>query len=439
MNEILSQTVSILVIEDDPGDFGLVRAHVRLSGLVPSGDKEPVVWARTLAEGIAAARNNDPDVVLLDLSLPDSDGLDTVKGIRAAMNDVPIVVLTGHNDDSLATAALQNGAQDYLVKGNFDHDSLGRAVRHAVVRGALESRLRLFEVAMNAAANGIFITDTRAHVQWANPAFSQLTGFSLDEVMGRNPMELMKSGKQDDAFYHNMWKTILSGKAWHSEIVNRRKDGSLYDENLIITPVTGADGTVSNFVAIMQDITERKRAEEQVHHMAHHDTLTGLPNRMLFSDRLQQAFSIARRKNSCMALMFIDLDKFKPINDNFGHQVGDLLLKEVAKRMQDCVRESDTVARIGGDEFIVLLPVIEAVQDALLVAEKIRRSLNQPFVLAGQSLNISSSTGIAVYPDHGKDETQLMKNADTAMYCAKEGGRNSVKQYQPDMDDGKAT
>jgi diguanylate cyclase (GGDEF)-like protein len=169
---------------------------------------------------------------------------------------------------------------------------------------------------------------------------------------------------------------------------------------------------------------------------AYYDTLTDIPNRKLLSDRLQQAISIAKRDEKRLAVMFIDLDKFKPINDELGHYVGDLLLKEVTKRMQDCVRESDTVARIGGDEFIVLLPNIEAVQDAMLVAEKIRHSLNQPFMLVGQSLNISSSTGIAVYPEHGKDEIQLVKNADTAMYIAKVGGRNDVRLYRLEKQDG---
>ncbi|MDH2915487.1 MAG: GGDEF domain-containing protein, partial [Gallionella sp.] len=181
------------------------------------------------------------------------------------------------------------------------------------------------------------------------------------------------------------------------------------------------------------DITDRKTMEEQVQYLAYHDPLTDLPNRMLFTDRLRQALASDKRDKASLALMFIDLDKFKPVNDELGHNVGDLLLKAVAQRMRDCLRESDTVGRIGGDEFVVLLPTIRTAQDALEVAEKIRASLNQPFELAGHSLNISSSTGIAIYPEHGRDEKLLMKNADIAMYHAKSAGRNNAQIYRPGM------
>ena len=181
-----------------------------------------------------------------------------------------------------------------------------------------------------------------------------------------------------------------------------------------------------------------KENEKRLRYMAQHDNLTGLPNRMLFSDRLQQEIFIAKRDKKYFAVMFFDLDKFKTVNDMFGHGVGDLLLKETAKRIQECVRESDTVARFSGDEFIVLFRAIEHKQDAMVVAEKIRQSINQPFELAGQNLHISSSTGVAIYPDHGADEEQLLKNADIAMYCAKGNGRNMVQLSQLEMLAGKS-
>ena len=193
------------------------------------------------------------------------------------------------------------------------------------------------------------------------------------------------------------------------------------------------EGKVSRIIVTHTDITELKAVEEHERHLAQHDVLTNLPNRSLFSDRLQQALAAAKREKRQLAVLFLDLDKFKPVNDSFGHAVGDLMLKEVAQRMQDSVRESDTVARIGGDEFVILLPVIEQEQDALLVAEKIRFALNQPFALAGESLYISSSTGIAIYPEHGTEELQLSKNADAAMYYAKENGRDRVVMFQPGM------
>ncbi|MDD5300571.1 MAG: diguanylate cyclase [Gallionella sp.] len=442
MSEI-SQSISILVIEDDPGDFGLIRTHVRLSGLVPRGDKEPVVWAKTLAEGIAAAQSNKPDVVMLDLSLPDSAGLATVQMLRAALPGVPIVVLTGHDGSALAVAALQAGAQDYLVKGQYDHDALGRAVRNALVREALESRLRLLEVALNSVANGIVITDVDAHIQWVNPAFTQLTGFSLEEALGRNPGELLKSGKHSPAFYRNMWEAILSGQTWHGEIVNRRKDGSLYDEALAIAPVTDVDGTVRYFVAIMQNITERKQAEEQIRNLAFYDTLTQLPNRRLLNDRLGQTMAASKRSGHYGALMFLDLDNFKPLNDTYGHGVGDLLLIEVAHRLISCVRETDTVARFGGDEFVVMLSELdedkaESTAQAAIVAEKIRTTLAEPYLLTfkheGEAEttvehHCAASIGVVLFISHDASPEDIIKWADMAMYQAKEGGRNAVSFY----------
>ncbi|MBO3704397.1 MAG: response regulator, partial [Candidatus Accumulibacter sp.] len=252
MKKSTRRRISILVIEDDPGDLGLIRSNVRLAGLKRIGEDDPVIWASTLADGIAAAAFNKPDVVLLDLSLPDSAGITTVERMRAAAPTVPIIVLTGQDDHQLAEAALQAGAQDYLPKGQlFQHDALGRAIRHALVRQKLESRLHLLDAALNAVASGIVITDLSAAIEWANPAFTQITGFATAEVVGHNPGEMLNSGKQDGHFYEGMWQTILAGRVWTGELVNRRKNGSLFDAALTISPVTGGDGSIRHFVAIM--------------------------------------------------------------------------------------------------------------------------------------------------------------------------------------------
>ena len=269
-----------------------------------------------------------------------------------------------------------------------------------------------------------------------NKAFFNTTGrSSMDEVLGKTdfdlwPEELAKKYRADDA-------EVMSTRKQKQIEEMALNNGEVIWIETFKSPITDTYGNLLGTTGYAQNITSRKNAEGKIRHLAHYDPLTDLPNRTLFSDRLQQALVAAKRDKARLALMFVDLDKFKPVNDVFGHHVGDLLLKEAAKRMQDCVRESDTVARIGGDEFVVLLPVIDAEQDAMLVAEKIRGALNQPFVLVGQSMYISSSTGIAVYPEHGKDETQLLRNADVAMYYAKDYGRNNVKLYQPDMLEGK--
>jgi diguanylate cyclase (GGDEF)-like protein len=246
--------------------------------------------------------------------------------------------------------------------------------------------------------------------------------------MGKNP-RILQSGLTDRAVFENMWQTLLQGEAWTGEFINRRRNGELFFEEAHIAPVQDDAGNTVQYVAVKLDITERKRAEERLAHLAHHDALTNLPNRPLFQDRMQQALALARRERQRLALLYLDLDGFKTVNDRFGHAVGDLLLQEAARRISGCVRASDTVGRIGGDEFVVLLSRIDTEGAALQVAEKVRAALGSPFTLAGRTVQLSCSIGIALYPDHGDDDLALAHHADLAMYRAKEGGRNAVRLF----------
>lgn len=431
------------------------------------------------------------------------------------------------------------------------------SLRDITQRKQIEDKLRTLYTAIEQSPFSVVIADLDANIEYVNPHFSAVTGYTASEVIGQNP-RLLQSGLTPRATYQNLWDKLNHGEVWQGELVNKRKNGDIYWEEAHISPVKNKAGMTTHFVAAKIDITARKRndaalqqseerfrfilenspiavritnlassqvvfanqryteliavAPEQViginpkryyvnpqdyediierlargervtnklielhipgtqpvtkwtlasylqlefqheaavlgwfyditdrramemniRHLAHYDALTDLPNRTLFTDRLQQALAIAKRDKKHLALMFIDLDKFKPINDRHGHHIGDLVLKEVAQRILACLRESDTVARIGGDEFVVLLPNTDTDEDALSVAEKIRYSLNQAFQQNDQTLSISSSTGIAIYPEHGLDEKQLIRNADTAMYYAKAAGRDNVKLYQPDM------
>ena len=289
-----------------------------------------------------------------------------------------------------------------------------------------EEDLRLAATVLSTMDEAVVVTDRDKKIVSANPAFTAITGYLPEEVVGKDP-RLLASGMHTAEFYREMWESLNNTGSWHGEIRNRGKDGKLYVEWLSIKQVRDAQGARTHHVAVFSDISERKAAEEHMQHMAHFDALTGLPNRILFADRLQQTVAKARRDKSHLALMFIDLDEFKPVNDQFGHHVGDLLLREVAGRLQACLRrESDTVVRMGGDEFVVILPEIEAHQDAIMVAEKILHTLNQPFAIAGHQIHISSSIGIAVFPEHGQDEKRLLKSADEAMYHAKQRGRNRL-------------
>ena len=289
-----------------------------------------------------------------------------------------------------------------------------------------EDALRLAATVINTMDEAITVTDLENKIVSVNPAFTRITGYLPEEVIGKDP-KVLASATQSAEFYQNMWQSLFGSGAWQGEIRNRRKDGNLYLEWLSIKRVCNDLGMPTNYVAVFSDITKRKASEERTQYLAHYDLLTGLPNRSLFSDRLRQAIAMARRDKTQMALMFIDLDKFKPVNDTHGHQVGDLLLEQVANRLRECLRrESDTVARMGGDEFVVILQEIEAAEDAGLVAEKILQALNRPFDIADHIINISSSIGIAIFPEHGSDENLLLKSADAAMYRAKEGGRNRL-------------
>jgi diguanylate cyclase (GGDEF)-like protein/PAS domain S-box-containing protein len=260
-----------------------------------------------------------------------------------------------------------------------------------------------------------------------NRAAEGIVNMRREELIGINVLDAFP-GIKEFGLLDVFRRVFVSGKAEHFP-VSFYQDGRIsgWRENYVYKLPNG------EIVAIFDDVTQEKQAEERMHHLAHYDALTGLPNRALFSDRLQQAIVTAKREKTRVALLFIDLDKFKPVNDNLGHDVGDLLLKEVAKRMRNCVRDADTVSRIGGDEFVILLPSIELRQHAMVVAEKILHAINLPFELAGNNIHISSSIGVAVYPEHGGDEKLLTKNTDLAMYHAKNNGRNNVQLFTPDM------
>lgn len=295
-------------------------------------------------------------------------------------------------------------------------------------RKRIEDALQSRAVALEAASEGVIITDREGVIEYVNPAFTAISGYSAADTLGRTPA-LLNSGVQPPEFYQRLWTTILAGQVWQGEIVNRRKDGSLYTEATAIAPVKAEDGHISHFVAIKHDVTERKRLEVQLAHMAHFDDLTNLPNRALFFDRLRQALTHAKRNQTRFALLFVDLDGFKDVNDAHGHETGDALLRVAGQRLAACVRTSDTVARMGGDEFTVILQNVASGEDAGQVADKIIQTLDRPFDLAGNKCRIGASIGISLYPDHGEDVEILVSRADTAMYHVKHSGKNAFRFY----------
>jgi diguanylate cyclase (GGDEF)-like protein/PAS domain S-box-containing protein len=283
------------------------------------------------------------------------------------------------------------------------------------------------------AQEAITITDLNGNIVSVNDAFSRITGYGAEEVLGRNP-RMLSSGRQSPEFYAQMWRTLQTQGHWEGEIWNRRKSGEVYAELISIFAVPGDDGTPQNYVATFQDITQQKNHQDQLEHVAHFDVLTGLPNRVLLADRLQQALSHAQRRGTLMAVVFLDLDHFKDVNDAHGHAVGDQLLVALAQRLRDSLRDGDTLARVGGDEFVAVLADIPDVGECERVLERLLVAASQPVSLTGRLLQVSGSLGAALFPQDGSEADTLLRHADQAMYQAKQAGKRRYQLFDVAQD-----
>ena len=290
------------------------------------------------------------------------------------------------------------------------------------------NHLRLNAQMFDSSHEAMVITDRSNTIVSVNKAFTSLTGYAPTEAIGSNP-RILQSGRHDHAFYQSMWASIVKLGYWRGDIWDRRKDGSYYPKYLAITAIRDNADEIANFSAVFYDITERKALEDKLDHLAHYDSLTDLPNRMLLQDRLEQAIASAERQKSKFALLFIDLDGFKLINDEVGHPVGDEVLKIVARRLLAVIRGMDTAARLGGDEFVIILTDIGNSDNAGRVAEKVLTALSQPYLVAGLSLSASASIGISLYPNDEQAANDLLRSADEAMYQAKHAGKRQVRFY----------
>jgi diguanylate cyclase (GGDEF)-like protein/PAS domain S-box-containing protein len=327
---------------------------------------------------------------------------------------------------------LQQGDGEVAHLSAAIHGMVASLMGEIAERRKAEQGLRLSAKVFENNSEAIMVTDALHNIVMINRAFTDITGYTQDEVLGKNP-RILSSGKQRKEFYQDFYSALQTNDQWRGEIWNKRKNGDIFPEWVTVSVLRDEHGEITHCVAVFLDISERKKEEERIQYLANYDVLTGLPNRYLLGDRLEQGLSRSQRHKTKLAVIFIDLDHFKNINDSLGHDVGDALLKMVADRLKLCLRRSDTIARQGGDEFVAILGDLNSEDEATFIAEKMIEALSSQFIVGEYQLSVTPSIGLSIYPDDGETTMQLLRNADLAMYRAKDAGRNRLEYYKPEM------
>ncbi|WP_282876499.1 putative bifunctional diguanylate cyclase/phosphodiesterase [Pseudomonas peli] len=403
-----------------------------------------IEWVTSLAQALQrleSHRKEPIDAIMVDLDLPDSQGLATFDQLFAVASSIPILTLSALEDDQQTWDAIQRGAQGCLSKGHFNSYLVPQSLRNIIQRKAVEETLFVEKarasLTLNSISDAVISTDLQGNVDYLNSAAEHMTGWQLDEAHGLPIDSVMHlvNDKTREAVANPIVKVLQhdESKVLAAGTILIRRDGSEAAIEDSAAPIHDSAGRLKGAVMVFHDITAAQAMTEKMAHLAQHDALTNLPNRALLNDRINQAIALAERSGSNLALLFLDLDNFKHINDSLGHGVGDELLQAVALRLSDCVRSSDTVSRLGGDEFVVLLSESQSAEDAARTAEKILSALSATHTIGEQQLHITSSIGISIYPSDAKDAESLIKNADTAMYLAKEEGRNNYQFFRHEM------
>ena len=431
-----SALTRLLLVEDNPGDARLLELMLHEGGVTTA-----VTHVTSMAAAESTLAREPIDIVLLDLGLPDAQGLAGVGRARAAAPRVPVVVLTGLDDESVAVEALKGGAQDYLVKGQIESRGLLRALRYAIERAAMEATLFLerdrAQVTLNCIAEAVACTDLAGNITFLNTGAETMAGWAIEEAVGRPMAEILPI--LDVTSRAPVSNPVRIEKGRHQSLalspncVLVRRDGVDIPIAASIAPIHDGQGQCMGTVIVFRDVRLSRAVAVQMTHAAEHDFLTSLPNRMLLNDRVTQAIALAARHQKKVAVLFLDLDGFKHINDSLGHPTGDKLLQSVARRLVKCVRSADTVSRQGGDEFVVMLSEMERSEDAAISARRMLDAIAETHSIHEQDLHVTASIGISVFPDDGTTAETLVKNADTAMYQAKESGRHGYQFFTAAM------
>jgi len=380
------------------------------------------------SEGLHLWHGAQPDVTLTDIALPEIDGVSMSRQIKAEDPDAAIIVISSSAETEHLRMAINLGVDGYLFKpvdSVLLLDLIARCLRDRKRVLDLKMAHMVFEVANE----GILVTDEEPRIVAVNPAFSEITGYRPDEVIGQRT-DILASGLHSKEFYRAMWETLKTHGRWSGEIINRRKDGVVFSEWLSIAAVDGEFQGARRYVGLISDISDRKKEEEYIRRLAHFDSLTGLPNRVLFNDRLQRALVRAKRYRQSLAVLYVDLDHFKEVNDNYGHAAGDEALKVASARMLSSLRQNDTVSRRGGDEFVVIVELNEHPEGIGNVCNKLINEIRQPFQLAGEQIELGASIGVAIFPVDAKEPESLLVAADAALYEAKTAGRGVFRLFE---------
>src|ERR1700732_3372500 len=414
----------VLLIENDPVAGDEICAALKDAS---SGSFE-VERARQLSEGLSRLSKRGIDAVLPELVLPDSEGIETFDKLFTAAPDIPILILGGDANEALAKQAVARGAQDYLLPGHLDSYSLPRALRNAIERKAVEDALYIEKeravVTLNSIGDAVLCTDISGNITYLNLVAESMTGWGRQEATGHPLAEVFQiiDGSTRKPARDPMEMAVEQNRTVGLTVncVLVRRDGYESAIEDSAAPIHDRGGRVIGAVIVFHDVSAARAMSLQMTHTAHHDVVTGLPNRLLLNDRITQSISMALRQSRPFAVLFLDLDHFKSVNDSLGHAGGDELLRSVSKRLLSCVRGSDTVSRQGGDEFAVLLPQIAHAEDAATCAAKILIALNAPYIIGVRTVHVGARIGISLYPRDGADSETLLKSADMGMYHAKE-------------------
>jgi diguanylate cyclase (GGDEF)-like protein/PAS domain S-box-containing protein len=431
--------VHVLLIQADADGAKVVRDALAGSRLYQ------IDWVQTCAFGLerlqAAGRIS---VILVDSRMPDGSGMELIDRLHAAAPAIPIVILSSAEDETMAESALQQGAQDFLLKNRIDDyvlpKTLAAVIDRAAVADALFNERERAQITLNSIGDAVICTDSAGNVSYLNAVAERLTGWPSTDALGQAFETVLRIiDPVTGATVLNPMKVA----ALHDQIVGLpsecilvRRDGAELPIEDSTAPIHDRSGSVVGAVMVFHDVSTTREMTHQLAYLAQHDSLTDLPNRVLLNDLFTQALRTAKRHSTVVAVLYVDLDRFKQINDSLGHAVGDRLLQAVAQRMIECVRASDTVCRLGGDEFVIVLSEVAHAEDAALCAEKILKSLRLPNVIDGHVIHISSSIGIAIFPGDGADVEVLLKNADSAMYEAKGLGRDNYQFYRRELNSG---